>query len=120
MSPSKLRPPAHLPLRPIPQLPPQHFPNRALGNLVDERHAPSKLLVIRHLTLPKLLNFVFTQLARLHWHDVRSRPFFVVQGDANDCSISEVWILQELVFELSRCYLESIDFDQLFLSIDNV
>jgi len=58
----------------LPQFPPQHLADCALGDLIDERDATSQLLVICQPLFHKQLDFLLAQLSLLHGHDIGAWP----------------------------------------------
>jgi hypothetical protein len=112
---SQFRPTTNLLLRPLPQLPPQHFPNRALRDFLNERNAASQLLVVCQSLFHKLLDLVFAQTPTFHRHYVGTWPVggrVVRSWDANDRGFFDAGVCEEQVFELGWCDLEAFVFEE--------
>jgi hypothetical protein len=102
-------------LRPLPQLPPQHFPNRTLRDFFNECNTASQLLVVRQPLFHKLLDLVFAQTPTFHGHDVGTWPVsgrIVGSWDANDRGFFDAGVCEEQVFELGWCDLEAFVFEE--------
>jgi hypothetical protein len=103
-TPSKLRPrAANLKFSPLPQLPPQHLPNRALGDLINERDTTPQLLIIRQPFFHKQLHFFLGQIPLLDRNDIRTRPVgrrVVGSRHADHSGFFDARVCEEEVLEL--------------------
>ena len=103
-------------LRPLPQHLPLNLPRRTLRHLT-KHHTTSQPLMLSHLSLHPLLNFLstYSRVRRIHAlrKDVCARLFLGVKGifDAYDASVCDGGVGEEDGFEFGRGDLEAGDFD---------
>jgi hypothetical protein len=112
---SQFRPTTDFLLRPLPQLPPQHFSNSTLRDFFNECNTASQLLVVCQSLFHKLLDFVLAQTPTFHGHYVGTWPVsgrIVRSWDANDSGFFDPGVCEEQVFELGWCDLEAFVFEE--------